>query len=197
MPAEIYAAPTVVLWSAMRSGSTEFAQALAVRFGWAYVGEPFNFRPKGVRASPWTAPARFLAELARGRILVFKVFPGHLRGAALPLHCAVVLERRPIAARWCSLQHARRTREWTGRTRRNCTDDASMPASFERAHRRWFEALLRRRHGLYLTFDDVVRRRNESLWRVGRHCAPLVKKEPPEEPKKKEAAKCTRKRGNG
>ena len=154
----------VVIWSAMRSGSTEFARGLAERYNWTYAGEPFNFRPRGVLQSK-ANPTAFLAELSRGARLVLKVFPGHTR-RALPLHCRVVLERS-VAARWCSLWHARASNEWTGRTRHNCTMRA--PPSFQRAHRAWYGAVRSAPH-LYLTFEDVTERRDESLRRVGRYC---------------------------
>ena len=64
--------------------------------------QPFNFRPKGVVSHDSRRdPERFLAELARGRRLVLKVFPGHTR-APLPPHCAVVLERTNVAGAACT-----------------------------------------------------------------------------------------------
>jgi hypothetical protein len=169
----------------MRSGSTEFARDLARSLtsanGSAYdAGEPFNYIPVALRHE-WTipmarrAPLAFLAALASHRSftgspvrsIVLKLFPHHLYSSGMatlsPRVCAIVLERSPIDARWCSLVHARRTREWTGRTRHNCTHPAA-PSWFAREHAEWF-ARVRRvfRPHLPLTFQDVVARRMHSV----------------------------------
>jgi len=151
----------------MRSGSSEFARDLAHAFGWRNAGEPFNFPPWGVRTSK-DSPVRFLDELAQGRRLVFKLFIGHTR-RPLPDHCAVVLERTNVRARWCSLLHAQKSHDWTGRVRHNCTD-YSPPTRFVAQHAKWYRQVRSRRKHLYLTFDDIVNRRNESLCRVRTFC---------------------------
>ena len=151
----------VVLWSAMRSGSTEFAKDLARVHNWKYADEPFN--PKLSVRKRWRGDEESLLEkLSGGKRLVFKLFPGH-SPPHVPI-CKVVLERKP-EQRWCSLVHARRTGEWTGRVRRNCS--MKPPPAFKTSHRIWFSAAT---PDIRLTFEDIVFRRNESLARVGREC---------------------------
>ena len=150
----------VILWSAMRSGSTEFARDISRTYHLLDVHEPFNPR---LHSSP-----RNLQVLSHAHTpCVFKVFPGHSQ-RKLPKHCAIVLERRNVNARWCSLRRARRSRDWSGRVRHNCTPRA--PSWFVHAHQKWYVRLQRIPRHLYLTFEDVVFRRNESLRRVGTHC---------------------------
>ena len=66
------------------------------------------------------------------------------------------------------LRHARRIGEWTGRVRRNCS--LSPPRYFSSSHRVWFEAARTPPPDVYLTFEDVVFRRNESLSKVEKAC---------------------------
>lgn len=159
----------VVVWSAMRSGSTEFARDLAREMKLRYTGEPFNFPLPGTsRLYAKTNPNEFLRTLSSGAGggVVMKVFPGHIR-SRLPHHCAVVLERRNVYARWCSLMHARRSGDWTGRVRHNCT--AKPPPHFVVEHQRWYNRVRDAGH-IYITFDDIVYKRQATLRRVATYC---------------------------
>ena len=144
----------VVLWSAMRSGSTEFAKELAHENMWTFADEPFNPRLSKYNPSI-TTPTR----------LIFKVFPKHHRERLHGTHCNVVLER-PVSNRWCSFIHARQSGEWSGRRRWNC--EARPPKWFETQHRHWFK-IVPRQH-LYLTFDNVTLNRTWALRSVQRYC---------------------------
>lgn len=169
----------VVVWSGMRSGSSEFAMDVSRRYGWRYVGEPFNTRLSEWRR--WGGDAESILESlvqkAKGRRLVMKLFRGHSPPPLGPF-CKVVLERR-VEERWCSLKHARRTGEWSGKVRRNCS--MTPPPAFVRSHREWYTNspkgvqgfpgfYMKKPPDLYLTFEDVVTKRNESLWKVGQKC---------------------------
>lgn len=147
----------VVLWSAMRSGSTDFALGIALTYHLTYADEILNYELS--KYNP------YLINTANTR-LVFKLFPGHhshyLRGE----HCIVVLERPP-AQRWCSLLHARHTGDWSGQIRRGC--EKEPPRWFARQHRQWMQKAPREH--MYLTFDDVTLNRTWSLHAVKRYCA--------------------------
>lgn len=165
---------SLAILSMLRSGSTGFARDVAHANNWTYVGEPFNFKPRHVNTSK-DFPGPFLDELARVHAphhtpLVFKVFSGHTyRLHEVTNVCVVVLERSNMASRWCSLYHARRTHEWGGAVRRNCTMDP--PWWFVDKHVRWYEHVRRTfRNRLHLTFDDIVHSRNASLSLVADHC---------------------------
>ena len=149
----------VVIWSAMRSGSTEFARELARAYHWTYADEPLNDRLSQYN------PALLNSSNAR---LVFKLFPMH-RAQHLQqthgAHCIVVLERAP-SSRWCSLLRAKETGDWSGRRRRGCRKEP--PEWFERQHWRWMQQAPREH--LYLTFENVTKSRARSVEAVDRYC---------------------------
>lgn len=147
----------VVVWSAMRSGSTEFAMDIARTYHLRYADELLNH-----------ALSKYNPNLLNttDTRLVFKLFPMHRVQHLKGKHCIVVLERSP-ALRWCSLLRARETGDWTGHQRRGCTTEP--PAWFKRQHRQWMQKAPH--DHLYLTFEEVALRRAESLDAVKRHCA--------------------------
>lgn len=160
----------------MRSGSTEFAIDLAKRMQFRYVGEPFNFPPSHIsRSFARKHPTQYLADLVKqykAAGLVMKIFAGHIHGRLdqLPPHCAVILERTNIRNRWCSLLRARHSGDWTGHIRYNCTAEVP-PTYFTYQHEHWYSRV---RQSLvphiYITFEDVVHRRNHTLHRVFQFC---------------------------
>lgn len=147
----------IVLWSAMRSGSTEFARDIAQNNQLRYADELLNrglskYNPKLLNTS--------------NTRLVFKLFAEHdyhlLQGKPC---CTVVLERSP-SQRWCSLRRARRTGDWKGKKRQGC--EQRPPKWFIMHHRQWIQKAPRQH--LYLTFEEVTLQRALSLNSVKSYC---------------------------
>lgn len=146
----------VILWSAMRSGSTEFAKDIARSNHLKYVDEILN--PGLSKYNP------SLLNQSSTR-LVLKLFAGHDYHLLQGKHCIVVLERMP-SQRWCSLLHAKRTSDWTGRKRQAC--EKNPPLWFKKQHLRWFRK--RPSEHLYLTFEEIISNRTLSLNAVKSYC---------------------------
>jgi hypothetical protein len=147
----------VVLWSAMRSGSTEFAKDLARACNWSYADEALNpklskFNPRVLRAASPT---------------ILKFFDGHYKAAGVRLQCALALERSPTE-RWCSLLHARRTARWSGRRQRGC-GCTRPPPEFVQRHNAWIRQLPAR--ALFLTFENVTKHRAAAIHAACMHCS--------------------------
>ena len=127
-PPAIRMIPTwIPVVSMMRSGSSELCADLALnsnaRAPLRYLGEPFNFG--GADHPRKKDPLGELRDRRRREnvtqpSIVFKLFSGHLDGAALAkvlrsaAACVVVLERRNATARACSLAHSLATTDWSG-----------------------------------------------------------------------------------
>ena len=146
----------VVLWSAMRSGSTELARDIAQRNHLRYADELLNpglskYNPK-------------LLNNSKTR-LVFKLFPEHNYHLLQGTPCTVVLERSP-SQRWCSLIRARQTGDWKGHKRQGC--ERTPPKWFMIHHEKWIQKAPREH--LYLTFEDITLRRAVSLNAVKTYC---------------------------
>lgn len=144
----------IVVWSAMRSGSTEFTKDIAAMLHGTFADEPLN--PRLSLYNP--------SIMQNTSTIVMKFFKGHSR-ERLHHHCVVVLER-PVGNRWCSLMHARKSGDWTGRRRHGCF--MKPPQWFAREHRTWFRTAPRPH--LYLTFHNVTQHRSASLAAVASFC---------------------------
>ena len=151
--------PHIVLWSAMRSGSTEFAKDLARICNWRYADEALN--PRLSKFQP-----RVLEEVkGSASRSILKFFPGHYKAPGVHLQCAIALERPP-GERWCSLLHARATGRWSVRRKKRagCADARTRagagagasppPFQFTQRHNAWFQQLPR--HALLLSFENIT-----------------------------------------
>ena len=146
----------VVLWSAMRSGSTEFAKDIAQGNHLKYADELLNpvlskYNPKLLNKS--------------NTRLVLKLFAGHDHHLLRGTPCTVVLERSP-SQRWCSLIRARKTGNWKGHKRQGC--ERTPPNSFIMQHAKWIKSAPSEH--LYLTFEDITLQRTLSLNAVKTYC---------------------------
>lgn len=149
--------PHIVLWSAMRSGSTEFAKDLARACNWRYADEALNPRLSKFQPS--------VLERGKGpaQRSILKFFPGHYKAPGVHLQCAIALERPP-GQRWCSLLRARATGRWSGRQKgwAGCgiADDGHAPLQFIKRHNAWFEQLPKRT--LFLSFTNITTTSNRA-----------------------------------
>ena len=153
--------PHIVLWSAMRSGSTEFAKDLARICNWRYADEALN--PSLSKFQP-----RVLEEVkGSASRTILKFFPGHYKAPGVHLQCAIALVRPP-GERWCSLLHARATGRWSVRRKKRAGCASPPPFQFTQRHNAWFQQLPR--NALLLSFENITRNRATAIDAACKHC---------------------------
>ena len=158
----------VVLFSMMRSGSTEFAQELAHEMNYTFLNEAFNFLPKNM-SHVKSNPSKYIRQLTSKENVVLKLFNRHTTTISKIDACNVVLERKNIDNQWCSLINAKKFQDWTSGKRRNCS--IPSPKYFTESHNNWYKYIFKTLNNyLYITFDDVVYNRNETILRSKAYC---------------------------